>query len=57
MLRYGLDRAHRLSLPVYLEASTPQSRKLYARHDFVDQGPPLPLPDSGPVLQPMWHEA
>jgi GNAT superfamily N-acetyltransferase len=57
MLRYGLDRARRLGLPAYLEASTPQSRKLYARNGFVDHGPALPLPDGGPVLQPMWHDA
>lgn len=57
MLRYGLDRARRLGLPVYLEASTPQNRKLYARHGFVDHGPALALPDGGPVLQPMWHDA
>ncbi|MDG4830991.1 GNAT family N-acetyltransferase [Solwaraspora sp. WMMD1047] len=55
MLRHGLDRARGLGLPVYLEASTPSNRRLYARHGFSDHGPPVPLPDGGPVLQPMWH--
>ncbi|TCB98380.1 N-acetyltransferase [Micromonospora zingiberis] len=57
MLRYGLDRAHRLGLPVYLEASTPLNRKLYARHGFTDHGAALRLPEGGPLLQPMWHGA
>jgi GNAT superfamily N-acetyltransferase len=55
MLHYGLDRARRLGLPVYLEASTPRNRKLYARHGFHDLGDPIHLPDDGPALQPMWH--
>lgn len=57
MLRYGLDRAHGLGLPVYLEASTPRNRGLYARHGFRDLGDPIHLPDGGPTLQPMWHES
>jgi GNAT superfamily N-acetyltransferase len=55
MLRYGLDRARGLGLPVYLEASTPRNRRLYARHGFRDLGDPVHLPDGGPTLQPMWH--
>lgn len=55
MLRHGLSRAHAAGLPVYLEASTPRSRALYARHGFRDLGAAIPLPDGGPVLQPMWH--
>jgi len=55
MLRYGLDRARGLGLPVYLETSAPRNRKLYARHGFRDLGDPIYLPDDGPVLQPMWH--
>ncbi|MCP2266978.1 GNAT family N-acetyltransferase [Promicromonospora thailandica] len=54
MLRAGLRRARSLDLPVYLEASTPRNRALYARHGFRDLGTPVPLPDGGPVLQPMW---
>ncbi|MEV2242744.1 hypothetical protein [Micromonospora sp. NPDC049891] len=42
---------------VYLEASTPLNRKLYARHGFADHGAPIQLPEGGPALQPMWHSA
>lgn len=56
MLRHGLDRARRLHRPVYLEASTPRNRKLYARHGFHDLGGPIRLPEQGPVLRPMWHD-
>lgn len=55
MLRHGLGRARRLGLPVYLEASTPRNRRLYARHGFRDVGEPIRLPEDGPALQPMWH--
>ncbi len=55
LLRHGLERAQGLGLPVYLEASTPQNRKLYARHGFQDHGEPIPLPEGGPLLQPMWR--
>lgn len=55
MLRHGLGRARRLGLPVYLEASTPRNRRLYARHGFRDLGDPIRLPEDGPALQPMWH--
>ena len=57
ILRYGLEHARGLSLPVYLEASTPRNRKLYARHGFEDHGAPIRLPEGGPTLQPMWHGA
>lgn len=57
ILRYGLDQARELALPVYLEASTPRNHKLYARHGFQDHGEPIHLPENGPVLQPMWHPA
>lgn len=54
MLGYGLERAHALGLPVYLEASTPENQRLYRRHGFHEHGEPLLLPNGGPVLQPMW---
>lgn len=53
MLRYGLAVADAENLPVYLEASTPRNRALYARHGFVDSGAPIELPEEGPRLQPM----
>ncbi|GAA4709411.1 Acetyltransferase (GNAT) family protein [Promicromonospora umidemergens] len=57
ILRYGLGRARELGLPVYLEASTPRNRRLYARHGFQDHSEPIYLPEGGPALQPMWHGA
>jgi GNAT superfamily N-acetyltransferase len=39
----------------YLEATTEQNRKLYLRHGFQDRDP-LPLPDGGPVMYPMWRD-
>lgn len=56
MLSAGLERAQMLGLPVYLEASTSDNRRLYERVGFRDLGDPIDLPDGGPSLQPMWHE-
>ncbi|MDO3700209.1 GNAT family N-acetyltransferase [Micromonospora sp. C28SCA-DRY-2] len=55
ILAEGLRVADAAALPVYLEASTEQSRRLYLRHDFRDRGRPLALPAGGPVLWPMWR--
>ncbi|MFF0451363.1 GNAT family N-acetyltransferase [Streptomyces sp. NPDC004609] len=57
MITSGLARAGERELPVYLEASTPDNRKLYERHGFRDRGEPIRLPDDGPSLQPMWLDA
>lgn len=56
MITAGVARATALELPVHLEASTPESRRLYARHGFRDHGAPISLPGRGPVLQPMRRE-
>lgn len=56
MLRHGVAMARDRGLPVYLEASTRQNQRLYAHHGFRAHGTPLPLPDDGPTLQPMWLE-
>lgn len=56
MVASGTARAGELSLPVYLEASTPQNRALYARHRFRDHGEPIRLPEQGPALQPMCRD-
>lgn len=57
MIAAGLEQARRLKLPVYLEASTPDNRRLYERFGFTDFGDPIALPDGGPSLQPMWRES
>ena len=56
MLRHGLRIADDDGLATYLEASTTRNRALYARHGFVDYGPPIQLPDNGPSLRPMLCE-
>ncbi|HIZ37801.1 MAG TPA: GNAT family N-acetyltransferase [Candidatus Ruania gallistercoris] len=56
MLHAGLERSRTLDLPVYLEASTSDNRRLYARSGFHDLGEPIHLPEGGPSLQPMWAE-
>lgn len=54
MLKAGLQEARRLDLPVYLEASTSDNRRLYERVGFRNLGAPIDLPEDGPSLQPMW---
>src|SRR5699024_2305151 len=56
MLSAGLERSRRLGLPVYLEVSTSDNRRLYERMGFRDLGSPIHLPDGGPSLQPMWRD-
>jgi GNAT superfamily N-acetyltransferase len=41
-------------IPAFLEASSPDSRRLYLRHGYADYGPRIDLPD-GPTLYPMWR--
>jgi ribosomal protein S18 acetylase RimI-like enzyme len=43
-------------LPTYLEATTAESRRLYARLGYTDHGEPITLPD-GPTIYPMWRQA
>ncbi|MGW4132842.1 GNAT family N-acetyltransferase [Amycolatopsis japonica] len=53
LLRHGLDRY--APAPAYLEASSPESAKLYRRLGFRDHGPAFAV-DGGPPMQPMWRE-
>ena len=55
ILRHRLARADVEHQPVYLEASTPRSAALYARHGFTPSGAPIALPDAGPLLHPLWR--
>jgi ribosomal protein S18 acetylase RimI-like enzyme len=55
LLRPVLERADREGMAAYLEATTPGSRALYARHGFEDVGI-LHLPYDGPPLWRMWRE-
>ncbi|WP_025273809.1 GNAT family N-acetyltransferase [Haloglycomyces albus] len=56
LLRRLTEWADGRNLPQYLEASTTQSARLYGRMGFTATGKRLPLPDSGPVLIPMWRD-
>jgi GNAT superfamily N-acetyltransferase len=53
-----LLRAHhaalgRSGLPAYLEASSPDTRRIYLRHGYLDYGAVIQLPDGGPRMYPM----
>ncbi|MEU0792114.1 GNAT family N-acetyltransferase [Amycolatopsis sp. NPDC005961] len=52
LLRHGLDRADAEGVPTYLEASSPDSTRLYRRLGFRDHGPAF-RPPGGPPMQPM----
>ncbi|MDN5858748.1 MAG: GNAT family N-acetyltransferase, partial [Pseudonocardia sp.] len=54
MLRTVLDRADRSRVPAYLEATSPDNRRLYERHGFVVTGE-IAVADS-PPLWTMWRE-
>ena len=56
LLDAGLEHARSRGLPLYLEASDGDNRRLYARRGFRDLGDGIVLPEQGPVLQPMWRE-
>jgi GNAT superfamily N-acetyltransferase len=55
LMRPGLDSLDAGGTPAYLEASTPRSRALYARHGFAVTGE-FSLPSGGPPLWQMWRE-
>jgi GNAT superfamily N-acetyltransferase len=55
LLTDALDRADSRGRAAYLEASTARSRELYLRHGFRDTGKPIQLPETGPLLYPMWR--
>lgn len=57
MIAAGLRKAQEHELPVYLEASNADNRRLYERFGFRDHGGPIELPEDGPTLQPMWRDA
>jgi GNAT superfamily N-acetyltransferase len=50
-----LERCDRERMPAYLNAGSPRSRELYARHGFRVQEE-FTLPDDGPPLWRMWRE-
>ena len=55
LMRPVLAECDRTGTPAYLEATCERNQTLYARHGFVERDP-LPLPDGGPTVFPMWRE-
>ncbi|ORA40148.1 hypothetical protein BST13_01330 [Mycobacterium aquaticum] len=53
LLASALGQADQEGMPAYLEASSPQNRKLYERHGYETMGE-LIVSDS-PALYPMWR--
>lgn len=53
----GAGRAAARGLPVYLEASSEDNRRFYARHGFADRGGPVRITPDGPTIWPMWRES
>jgi ribosomal protein S18 acetylase RimI-like enzyme len=56
ILRHRLAQADAEGMPVYLEASTEDSARLYKRQGFEEHGERLRLAEGGPELIPMWRE-
>ncbi|MEV4149856.1 GNAT family N-acetyltransferase [Amycolatopsis sp. NPDC049691] len=54
LLSHGLARYDAEGVPTYLEASSPDSTRLYRRLGFRDHGPAF-RPPGGPPMQPMWR--
>ena len=54
LLAAALDRADAAGEPAYLEATSPDNRRLYERHGFGTVGE-IVVPD-GPTLWSMWRE-
>lgn len=48
-----VDRADQQGVPAYLEATSPDNRRLYERHGFVVTGELSIL--GGPPVWPMWR--
>lgn len=49
-----LKAASDTGIPVFLEATTARSARLYSRLGFVSDGTAHPLPEGGPTVLPMW---
>lgn len=54
ILTHRLRAASEAGVPVFLEASTERSARLYTRSGFTRTGTTHILPDNGPTLVPMW---
>jgi GNAT superfamily N-acetyltransferase len=55
LFRHGLQRYDAEGMPTYLEASSPESARLYRRLGYRDFCPAF-TPPGGPPMQPMWRD-
>lgn len=55
LLQPVLERCDAQGTPAYLEASSPDNRRLYERHGFATTDE-ITLPDGGPTVWLMWRE-
>ncbi len=55
LLRHALERCDRDRLPAYLEATSPQNKRLYERHGFVELG--VIQAGSSPAMWPMQRDS
>jgi GNAT superfamily N-acetyltransferase len=48
---------HDIGAPAYLEAANQRTQRMYLRHGYILRpNAPIRLPDSGPLMWPMWRE-
>ncbi|GLZ40432.1 GNAT family N-acetyltransferase [Actinokineospora sp. NBRC 105648] len=57
LLRHHHSTLDSGGLDAFLEASTPESARLYHRHGYQPHGSPYALPDDGPLMWPLWRSA
>jgi GNAT superfamily N-acetyltransferase len=55
LLEPYIERSNSERIGIYLESSNPRNLTFYRRYGFVEFGPRIDLPESGPPLQPMWR--
>ncbi|GLW89583.1 GNAT family N-acetyltransferase [Actinokineospora globicatena] len=56
LLRHHHAHLDSQGLAAFLEASTPESTRLYLREGYTPLGEPYPLPDDGPTMWPLWRQ-
>jgi GNAT superfamily N-acetyltransferase len=56
LMRHQHQRLDDLGIAAYVEAASPRSAKLYARHGYTPYGEPFPVGTEAPNLYPMWRD-
>ncbi|SMD26070.1 GNAT family N-acetyltransferase [Kibdelosporangium aridum] len=57
LVQHRLRELDVAAMPAYLEATNRRNLALYVHLGFQPTGSPIPLPDNGPRLYPMWRPA